>query len=184
MALDGYQMWHPELGGNPLARRITRAAKRAGWTMLLTRDAFGISIRWNPMGSLSSMNLYDLTKFGGVFYALAFAASCASTPTIEAAEGRVYCGGGAIKRVIEYGSDGLRQENIFIHISEENTLTGEKTFRREEGITAYSWFGSNEPAPEGFVKALLLDNGGEILVFEVGNQHWIEYGDYTYRQCN
>lgn len=130
------------------------------------------------------MNLYRFARFGGVFCAFAFAASCTSTPTIEAPEGRVYCGGGAIKRVIEYGSDGRREERIFVHISEENTLTGEKTFRREEGITAYSWFGNNEPAPEGFVKALLLDNGGEMLVFEDGSKHWIEYGDYTYRQCN
>ena len=152
--------------------------------MLLTRDAFGISISPKQLGNMSSMNLYRLAKFGSAFFALAFAASCTSTQRIEAPEGRVYCGGGAIKRVIEYGSDGRRQESIFVHISEENTLTGEKTFRREEGITAYSWFGNNEPAPEGFVKALLLDNGGEMLVFEDGNQHWIEYGDYTYRQCN
>ncbi len=110
--------------------------------------------------------------------------ACTQTPKMEAPEGRVYCGGGAIQRMIEYSTDGRRQENIVVRIIETNTLTGEITFRDEPGITAYSWFGSNQPAPKGFVKALLLDSGGEMLVFEVGNEHWIEFGDYTYRQCN
>lgn len=110
--------------------------------------------------------------------------ACSQTPKIEPPEGRVYCGGGAIKRLIEYSTDGERQENIIVRISETSTLNGETSFREEPGITAYSWFGNNQPAPKGFLKALLLDSGGEMLVFEDENEYWIEFGDYTYRQCN
>jgi hypothetical protein len=94
---------------------------------------------------------------------------------MEAPKGVVYCGGGQIKRQIEYrileNPDG--QWDAVVKVDGEET----------RAMTAYSYFGNAKP-PKGFVMALLGENRSEFLVFQDGNNHWLEYGDYTYRQCN
>jgi hypothetical protein len=96
-----------------------------------------------------------------------------STP-MEAPEGVVYCGGGAIKRQIEYviepRTDGEWDARV--------TVNG-KTMK---AMTSYSYFGDSVPA--NFVVALLAEDKGEFLVFSDGQKSWLEFGDYTYRQCN
>lgn len=110
--------------------------------------------------------------------------ACSNLNDVRRSEAPAYCGGGGIQRVIQYASDGRRQESVVVWIREENKKTGAVSEREVQGITAYSWFGSNQPVPKGFVKALLLNSGGEMLVFEDGNERWIEFGDYTYRECS
>ncbi len=93
----------------------------------------------------------------------------------EAPEGVVYCGGGAIKRQIEYAildaPDGEWDAVV--------SVNGKST----RAMTAYSYFG-NSQSPEGFVVALLGEDRSEFLVFNQGAENWLEYGDYRYEQCN
>jgi len=96
--------------------------------------------------------------------------------SMEAPEGVVYCGGGAIKRQIEYIILGDPSGNWDARV----TVNGE-TMR---AMTSYSYFGNNKPTPNDFVVALLAEDRSEFLVFNEGNENWLEYGDYTYRQCN
>jgi hypothetical protein len=98
-----------------------------------------------------------------------------ASTAMEAPEGVVYCGGGQIKRQIEYRI----LENPVDKWDAIVTVNGEDI----RAMTAYSYFGNAEP-PEGFVVALLGEDRSEFLVFRDGNKHWLEYGDYTYRQCN
>ncbi len=93
----------------------------------------------------------------------------------EAPEGIVYCGGGGVKRQIEYAILGSSSSdwNAFV------TVNGQTT----RAMTAYSYFGNAQP-PKGFVVALLGEDRSEFLVFQDGGQNWIEYGDYRYDQCN
>jgi hypothetical protein len=95
--------------------------------------------------------------------------------SMEAPEGVVYCGGGQVKRQIEYRildkPDGKWDAVV--------TVNGKQI----RAMTAYSYFGNSKP-PKGFVVALLGEDRSEFLVFRDGNRHWLEYGDYTYRQCN
>ena len=94
---------------------------------------------------------------------------------MEAPEGVVYCGGGQVKRQIEYlildKADGEWDAIV--------TVNGD-TMR---AMTAYSYFGNAQP-PRGFVVALLGEDRSELLVFKDGNKNWLEYGDYQYNQCN
>ena len=87
----------------------------------------------------------------------------------------VYCGGGAVKRQIEYvildTPDGEWDALL--------TVNGEVT----RAMTAYSFFGNAE-APKGFVVALLGEDRSETLVFSDGGKDWLEYGDYQYDKCN
>ena len=95
--------------------------------------------------------------------------------TMEAPEGIVYCGGGAVQRVIEYsmvGQPGDQWDAIV-------TVNGETV----RAMTSYSFFGNSQP-PAGFQVALLGEDRSEFLVFSDGGRNWIEFGDYTYEQCN
>ena len=97
------------------------------------------------------------------------------TSSMEAPEGVVYCGGGAIKRQIEY----IILDDPGGKWDARVTVNGE-TLR---AMTSYSYFGNSE-TPGNFVVALLGEDRSEFLVFSEGNKNWLEYGDYTYRQCN
>lgn len=95
---------------------------------------------------------------------------------IEAPEGVVYCGGGDIKRVIEYrilprDDDSQWDARVRVDGVERNAMT------------AYSYFG-HQPIPEGFVVALLGEDRSEFLIFSLGGKNWLEFGDYRYDQCN
>jgi hypothetical protein len=93
----------------------------------------------------------------------------------EAPEGLVFCGGGGIKRVIEYVilDDAPDQWDARV------TVNGETV----RAMTAYSYFG-NQPEPEGFIVALLGEDRSEFLVFDRNSEVWVEFGDYAYRPCN
>ena len=93
----------------------------------------------------------------------------------EAPEGLVFCGGGGIKRVIEY----VILKNAPDQWDARVTVNGETV----RAMTAYSYFG-NEPEPEGFVVALLGEDRSEFLVYDRNGEAWVEYGDYAYRPCN
>jgi hypothetical protein len=98
-----------------------------------------------------------------------------SSQAMEAPEGIVYCGGGAVKRVIEYaiiGKPGDQWDAIV-------TVNGETV----RAMTAYSFFGNSQP-PAGFQVALLGEDRSEFLVFSQGGRNWLEFGDYQYDQCN
>ena len=94
----------------------------------------------------------------------------------EVPEGIVYCGGGGIKRQIEF----VIIDNPRDQWDARVTVNGET----RRAMTAFSYFGSNQPAPEGFVVALLAEDRAEFLVFSKNGENWIEFGDYEYRQCN
>jgi len=101
--------------------------------------------------------------------------SASESPSMEAPEGIVYCGGGAVQRVIEYaivGQSGNQWDAIV-------TVNGETV----RAMTSYSFFGNSQP-PAGFQVALLGEDRSEFLVFSDGGRNWIEFGDYTYEQCN
>ncbi|WP_170608556.1 hypothetical protein [Ruegeria arenilitoris] len=93
----------------------------------------------------------------------------------EVPEGIVYCGGGAIKRQIEYvildNPDGEWDARV--------TVNGDSI----RAMTAYSYFGNSKP-PAGFVVALLGEDRSEFLIFSEGSANWLEYGDYRYDKCN
>jgi hypothetical protein len=95
--------------------------------------------------------------------------------SMEVPEGVVYCGGGQVKRQIEY----IIRQNSTDDWDASVTVNG-KTVR---AMTAYSYFNNSVP-PEGFVVALLAEDQSEFLVFNDGTNNWIEFGDYQYNQCN
>lgn len=98
-----------------------------------------------------------------------------SSQGLEAPEGIVYCGGGAVQRVIEYaivGKSGDQWDAVV-------TVNGETV----RAMTSYSFFGNSQP-PAGFQVALLGEDRSEFLVFSDGGRNWMEFGDYTYEQCN
>ena len=105
----------------------------------------------------------------------------------ESPEGVVYCGGKRIKRVIEHTSptktSSQNQWNVTVRIAETDERTKKRTERKVRAMTAFSYFGNQQP-PAHFKVALLLEDKGELLIFQDGNKHWLEYGDYRYEQCN
>lgn len=123
---------------------------------------------------------YGIFTLNGSFAAVrSLRASCGSnasaSQSMEAPEGIVYCGGDAVQRVIEYaivGQPGEQWDTIV-------TVNGETV----RAMTSYSFFGNSEP-PAGFQVALLGEDRSEFLVFSDGGRNWIEFGDYTYDQCN
>lgn len=94
---------------------------------------------------------------------------------MEVPEGIVYCGGGSIKRQIEYSLLANSQDKWDARV----TVNGEN----RKAMTAYSYYGNAQP-PKGFVVALLGEDQSEFLVFRDGEKDWLEFGDYTYRKCN
>jgi hypothetical protein len=125
-----------------------------------------------------SYGIFDLKGSGAAIKSLRAACGprAGSTPArVEAPEGVVYCGGGAIERQIEYRILEKSEDKWDARV----TVNG-KTMR---AMTAYSYFGNSKP-PRGFVVALLGEDRSELLVFKDGNQDWLEFGDYTYRKCN
>lgn len=122
--------------------------------------------------------IFDLKGSGAAIKSLR--AACAgsgqqaSAPT-EVPEGVVYCGGGAIKRQIEFVILSTPEDKWDVRV----TVNGETI----KAMTAYSYFGNAAP-PKGFVVALLGENRSEFLVFRDGDKGWIEFGDYQYDKCN
>jgi len=98
-----------------------------------------------------------------------------SSASLEAPEGVVYCGGGAIKRQIEY----VILDNASDKWDALVTINGET----RRAMTSYSYFGNAE-TPKDFVVALLAEDAPELLIFRNRRENWLEFGDYRYDQCN
>ena len=125
-----------------------------------------------------SYGIFDLSGSGAAIRSLRGDCGVQSTsaaPAMEAPEGVVYCGGGAIERQIEY--------RLLDDATDEWDARAMVNGEEIRAMTSYSYFG-NSQAPEGFVVALLGEDRSEFLVFELGGARWIEYGDYRYDQCN
>lgn len=124
-----------------------------------------------------SYGIFTLKGSGAAVRSLraACTSGASSSQGMEAPEGIVYCGGGAVQRVIEYAIVGQSSDQWDAVV----TVNGETV----RAMTSYSFFGNSQP-PAGFQVALLGEDRSEFLVFSDGGRNWIEFGDYTYEQCN
>ncbi len=125
-----------------------------------------------------SYGMFDLNGSSAAISSLRAACSGAgqsAAAPMEAPEGVVYCGGGGVKRQIEYAILDEPEGEWDAVV----TVNGEQS----RAMTAYSYFGNSEP-PRGFVVALLGEDRSEFLVFRDGGKDWLEFGDYEYEKCN
>ena len=151
---------------------------QADYDLVLDQIAKNAILNLSMIDQDTTYGIFDLTGSGAAIKSLRAAcggqAGAGKTPA-EVPEGIVYCGGGGIKRRIEY----VILRNPVDQWDARVTVNGE-TIR---AMTAYSYFGKEAP-PRGFVVALLGESRAEFLVFRDGNEDWLEFGDYTYRKCN
>ncbi len=150
----------------------------ADYTFVLEQIAANAVLNLSMVDQDISYGIFDLKGSGAAVRSLraACASSGASASTsIEAPEGVVYCGGGAVKRQIEYVILDSATDQWDVRV----TVNGDT----RRAMSAYSYFGNSQP-PKGFVVALLGEDRSEFLVFRDGGRDWLEFGDYTYRQCN
>jgi hypothetical protein len=152
---------------------------RADYDFVLDQLSKNAVLNLSKVDQDISYAIFDLKGSGAAIKSLRSACGSSTTnaaDSMEAPEGVVYCGGGAVKRQIEFvildKPEGQWDARV--------TVNGE-TIR---AMTAYSFFGSNQQPPKGFVVALLGEDKSEFLVFKDGGQDWLEFGDYTYRKCN
>ena len=151
---------------------------RPDYDLVLDQIAKNATLNLAMIDEDVSYGIFDLKGSGAVIKSLRDVCGkpgMASSAPVEAPEGVVYCGGGAIKRQIEY----LILDDPQDEWNARVTVNGE-TLR---AMTAYSYFGNNKP-PSGFVVALLGEDRSEFLVFKEGGDDWLEFGDYRYDQCN
>ena len=152
---------------------------RADYDFVLDQLSKNAVLNLSKVDQDVSYGIFDLKGSGAAIKSLRSACGSGTTnaaASMEAPEGIVYCGGGAVKRQIEY----MIVQNAQDQWDARVTMNGE-TIR---AMTAYSFFGSNQQPPKGFVVALLGEDKSEFLVFKDGDQDWLEFGDYTYRKCN
>ena len=155
-----------------------RFSDSADYDFVLDQIASNAVLNLSMIDQDVSYGIFDLKGSGAAIKALRSACrsnSTSSSATPEAPEGVVYCGGGQIKRQIEF----IILDNPQDQWDARVTINGETV----RAMTAYSYFG-NSPAPKGFVVALLGEDRSEFLVFHEGGDDWLEFGDYTYRKCN
>ncbi|WP_235927792.1 hypothetical protein [Falsiruegeria mediterranea] len=149
------------------------------YSFVLQQLAANASVNLSMIDQDVTYGIFDLKGSGSAIKKLRAAcggsASNSTSTQYEAPEGVVYCGGGGIKRQIEYAI----LENPDGDWDAIVSINGD-TIR---AMTAYSYFGNSEP-PKGFVVALLGEDRSEFLVFKEGSENWLEYGDYRYDQCN
>ncbi|WP_282159467.1 hypothetical protein [Shimia thalassica] len=144
---------------------------------ILDQLAANASVNLSMVDQDITYGIFDLAGSSAAIKSIrsACGGTAQQTASFEAPEGAVYCGGGAVKRQIEYvildSPDGEWDALL--------TVNGKVT----RAITAYSFFG-NAAAPKGFVVALLGEERSETLVFSDGGKDWLEYGDYQYEKCN
>jgi hypothetical protein len=155
-----------------------RFSDSADYEFVLDQIAANAVLNLSMIDQDVSYGIFDLKGSGAAIKALRNACrsnSASTSATPKAPEGVVYCGGGQIKRQIEF----VMLDNPQDQWDARVTVNGE-TIR---AMTAYSYFG-NSPAPRGFVVALLGEDRSEFLVFHEGGDDWLEFGDYNYRKCN
>ncbi|WP_253286239.1 hypothetical protein [Ruegeria sp. HKCCD6157] len=149
------------------------------YSFVLDQIAANASVDLSMIDKDVTYGIFDLKGSGSAIKNLRAAcggsASISSSAEYEAPEGVVYCGGGGIKRQIEYAI----LENPDGDWDAIVSVNGDTV----RAMTANSYFGNSEP-PKGFVVALLGEDRSEFLVFKEGSENWLEYGDYRYDQCN
>ena len=150
---------------------------RADYDFVLEQIAGNAALNLAMIDEDVSYGIFDLqgsaTAIASLRAACTSGAGGATAGTVP--EGIRYCGGEGVKRQIEYAilKDPQDQWDATV------TVNGD-TIR---AMTSFSYFGQAQP-PRGFVVALLGEDRSEFLVFREGDKDWLEYGDYTYRQCN
>ena len=124
-----------------------------------------------------SYGIFDLRGSGTAIKSLkrACEGSSSANASPEAPEGVVYCGGGGVKRQIEY----VILDNASDQWDARVTVNGDT----QRAMTSYSYFGNSEPVKD-FVVALLAEDRSEFLIFRNRRENWLEFGDYRYDQCN
>ncbi|NOD91054.1 hypothetical protein GS646_00590 [Ruegeria sp. HKCCD4315] len=144
---------------------------------VLDQLAANASVNLSMIDQDVSYGIFDLKGSSAAIRSLRSACDSGANQgaSYKAPEGIVYCGGGAIKRQIEY----VILDNPEGEWDARVTVNGEPI----RAMTAYSYFGNYEP-PAGFVVALLGEDRSEFLIFSEGSANWLEYGDYRYDQCN
>jgi hypothetical protein len=151
---------------------------KADYEFILEQLARNAAVNLSMTDQDVTYGIFDLKGSGAAIKKLKAACGSSSTGSLhggEAPEGVVYCGGGQIKRQIEF----VIIPNAPDKWDARVTVNGD-TIR---AMTSYSYFG-NSPAPKGFAVALLGEDRSEFLVFSDGADDWLEFGDYTYRKCN
>ncbi len=150
---------------------------RADYDFVLDQIARNSVLNLSMIDQDVSYGIFTLKGSGAAVRSLraACTSDASSSQSMEAPEGIVYCGGGAVQRVIEYAIVGQPSDQWDAIV----TVNGE-TIR---AMTSYSFFGNSQP-PAGFQVALLGEDRSEFLVFSDEGLNWIEFGDYTYEQCN
>ena len=151
----------------------------ADYAFVLDQMAANAVLNLSMVDQDVSYGIFDLSGSGAAVQSLRDSCSVqgsdehATAP--EAPEGIVYCGGGGIKRQVEFAIlDGAEDQ-----WDARVTVNG-VTLR---AMTSYSYFGSAE-SPAGFVVALLGEDRSEFLIFRDGGEDWLEFGDYRYDRCN
>ena len=150
----------------------------ADYDFILDQIARNAVLNLSKVDEDVSYGIFDLKGSGAAIMALRTACrrgTAGPSASIEAPEGVVYCGGGAVKRQIEY----VILQNAQDQWDARVTINGDSI----RAMTAYSYFG-NSPPPKDFVVALLGEDRSEFLVFRDRDKDWLEFGDYTYRKCN
>ena len=153
-------------------------AEKSDYNFILDQIAQNAVLNLSMVDKDVSYGIFDLKGSGAAIKSLRAACGSSSVETktsMEAPEGVVYCGGGQIKRQIEYVISEKSQDQWDARV----TVNGNQI----KAMTSYSYFGNSQP-PKGFVVALLGEDRSEFLVFRDGNKDWLEFGDYTYRKCN
>jgi hypothetical protein len=153
-------------------------ADRSDYDFVLDQIAQNTVLSMTMIDQDVSYGIFDLSGSGEAIEALRAACgerAAGSPGSLEIPVGVVYCGGGAIKRTIEF----TILENPTDTWDARVTVNGD-TIR---AMTAYSYFGHSRP-PRGFVFALLGEDRSEFLIFSDGDEDWLEFGDYRYSKCN
>ncbi len=147
------------------------------YDFVLDQLAANASVNLSMIDQDVSYGIFDLKGSSAAIRSLRSAcdSEVSQEASYEAPEGIVYCGGGAIERVIEP----VILDNPEGEWDARVTVNGESI----RAMTAYSFFGNSEP-PAGFVVALLGEDRSEFLIFKEGSANWMEYGDYRYDKCN
>ncbi|MGJ8583429.1 MAG: hypothetical protein ACSHXD_05000 [Marinosulfonomonas sp.] len=149
----------------------------ADYAFVLDQIAANATLNLAMVDQDVSYGIFDLKGSGAAIQSLR--AECraldqTSVP-MEAPEGVVYCGGGGIKRQIEF----VILDDASDEWDARVTVNGET----QRAMTSYSYFGNSEPVKD-FVVALLAEDRSEFLIFRNQRENWLEFGDYRYDQCN
>ena len=149
----------------------------ADYAFVLDQIAANATLNLSMVDQDVSYGIFDLKGSGAAIQSLR--AECSAldetSAPMEAPEGVVYCGGGGVKRQIEF----VILDDASDEWDARVTVNGET----QRAMTSYSYFGNSEPVKD-FVVALLAEDRAEFLIFRNRRENWLEFGDYRYDQCN